>query len=218
VAGYYIVRQGDCLANITERFGFSSYRTIWNDPKNADLRERRPNPNVLCPGDQIYIPERKSKTTDHPADAKHTFVVRKPVVVLRMVVQDGDGKPIESANYRLVAGVKSFEGTTGNDGKIEHPIAPDLESAALDFSYRKPNGVTVHQSWNLKLGHLDDVATPSGIQARLTNLRFDCGDVDGVIGPKTEAAIRGFQEWAGLDVDGVAGPKTQAKLKLSHGC
>ncbi len=218
MAGYYTIRQGDCLANITKRFGFSSYRTIWDDPKNSDLRERRPNPNVLCPGDDIYIPDRGSKTTDHGTDAKHKFVVRKPVIVLRMVVQDENGKPIGSANYRLVAGAKKFEGTTGDDGKIEHPIAPDLESAALDFSYQKPNGVTIHQSWNLKLGHLDDVATPPGIQARLNNLGFDCGEVDGVIGPKTEAAIRGFQEWAGLDVDGIAGPKTEAKLKWSHGC
>jgi N-acetylmuramoyl-L-alanine amidase len=65
---------------------------------------------------------------------------------------------------------------------------------------------------------LDDVATPSGLQARLNNLGFDCGDVDGVIGPKTETAIRGFQESEGLDVDGIAGPQTQAKLKSSDGC
>jgi N-acetylmuramoyl-L-alanine amidase len=135
-----------------------------------------------------------------------------------MVVQDADGKPIGSAKYPLVAGFESFEGTTGGDGRIEHPIAPDLQSAVLDFRYQKPNGVTVHQSWNLKLGHLDDVATPSGLQARLNNLGFDCGDVDGVIGPKTETAIRGFQESEGLDVDGIAGPQTQAKLKSSDGC
>ena len=218
MAGYYTIDQGDCLANITERFGFSSYRTVWNHPKNAELRERRPNPNVLCPGDVIYIPERETKTTNHSTDAKHGFIVRKPVVVLRIVVQDEDGKPIGSANYRLVVGIESFEGTTGNDGTIEHPIAPDLQSAVLDFRYRKPNGVTTHQSWNLKLGHLDDVAAPTGIQARLNNLGFDCGLVDGVIGPKTEAAIRGFQQWAGLDVDGVAGPQTQEELKSSHGC
>jgi N-acetylmuramoyl-L-alanine amidase len=52
----------------------------------------------------------------------------------------------------------------------------------------------------------------------LNNLGFDCGDVDGVIGPKTETAIRGFQESEGLDVDGIAGPQTQAKLKSSDGC
>jgi hypothetical protein len=215
---YYKITPGECLSSLTEACGFSSYHTIWDHPNNAGLRERRSNSNVLCPGDEVYIPERESKAVDGCTCARHTFVLSMPEVMLRMVVQDQDGKPITSAHYRLTAGAKKFEGVTGGDGIFEHPIAPDLQSGTLDFIYRKPNGVMVQCSWILKLGHLDDVATPSGIQARLKNLGFDSGDVDGVIGPKTEVAIRRFQKWAGLNVDGVAGPKTQTKLKTSHGC
>ncbi len=32
--------------------------------------------------------------------------------------------------------------------------------------------------------------------------------LDGVFGPKTEQAVRAFQQWAGLEPDGVAGPQT----------
>ncbi|MDN2567286.1 N-acetylmuramidase domain-containing protein [Aquibium sp. A9E412] len=35
---------------------------------------------------------------------------------------------------------------------------------------------------------------------------------DGVFGPRTEAALRGFQKQAGLAVDGIAGPRTAAAL------
>ncbi|MBI4358413.1 MAG: peptidoglycan-binding protein [Candidatus Omnitrophica bacterium] len=51
------------------------------------------------------------------------------------------------------------------------------------------------------------------IQKALTEAGFYEGAVDGIIGKKTRAAIRAFQEKNGLTVDGVCGPKTWEKLK-----
>jgi N-acetylmuramoyl-L-alanine amidase len=70
----------------------------------------------------------------------------------------------------------------------------------------------------LQIGHLDPVEETTGIQGRLNNLGFDCGEVDGIIGPQTEAAVRAFQDEHSLEADGIPGPKTQAKLKEVHGC
>ena len=42
------------------------------------------------------------------------------------------------------------------------------------------------------------------MQKRLTRMGYDCGSVDGVFGPMTRAAIRGFQTSRGLPVDGKA--------------
>jgi peptidoglycan hydrolase-like protein with peptidoglycan-binding domain len=39
------------------------------------------------------------------------------------------------------------------------------------------------------------------------------GPVDGIFGPQTEAALRAYQEAAGLDADGIAGPKTMEAIK-----
>jgi len=50
------------------------------------------------------------------------------------------------------------------------------------------------------------------IQRRLTELGLYAGKPDGILGPKTKAAIRAFQRVHGLAADGIAGPKTLAEL------
>lgn len=51
------------------------------------------------------------------------------------------------------------------------------------------------------------------IQTRLNAMGFDCGAVDGKMGPKTRAAVVKFQTARGLDPDGIVGPKTTAALQ-----
>jgi V8-like Glu-specific endopeptidase len=46
------------------------------------------------------------------------------------------------------------------------------------------------------------------LQVILKTKGFDAGQVDGIFGPKTEAAVKGFQSANGLVVDGIVGPKT----------
>jgi peptidoglycan hydrolase-like protein with peptidoglycan-binding domain len=50
------------------------------------------------------------------------------------------------------------------------------------------------------------------LQQALVNLGFDPGSVDGDFGPRTEKAVRGYQTSRGLAVDGIVGPKTWAAL------
>ena len=55
----------------------------------------------------------------------------------------------------------------------------------------------------------DDVRA---VQSRLQALGFSPGTVDGVYGDATAAAVRAFQQHLGLEVDGVVGPRTVAAL------
>lgn len=51
----------------------------------------------------------------------------------------------------------------------------------------------------------DDIAE---LQSRLGRIGFDCGRVDGILGPDTATALRDFQSNCGLLVDGTCGPVT----------
>ena len=51
-----------------------------------------------------------------------------------------------------------------------------------------------------------------GLQNALKARGYDLGEVDGVFGPATEAAVKSFQGDADLEVDGIAGPNTWEAL------
>lgn len=55
------------------------------------------------------------------------------------------------------------------------------------------------------------------IQTRLKNWGYYPGEIDGIYGSKTEAAVRYFQRKNGLDADGQAGPLTLSALGLPAG-
>src|ERR1019366_6809345 len=75
MAGYYVVKQGDHLSGIADAYGFPSYKKIWNHPNNGALKALRQNPNVLFPGDSVYLPDREEQSYSKPTDARHKFTL-----------------------------------------------------------------------------------------------------------------------------------------------
>ncbi len=57
-----------------------------------------------------------------------------------------------------------------------------------------------------------DTTSTAAIQQRLKELGYYTGDVDGLTGPGTKAAVKKFQQQHGLQADGICGPATAAAL------
>ena len=57
----------------------------------------------------------------------------------------------------------------------------------------------------------------SYLQQRLQDKGFDPGPIDGIFGPRTEAAVKDAQTWAGIRVDGVVGNATWGALHDAFG-
>lgn len=216
----YKVEQGDYLSNIAQQFGFSDYKAIWNHPDNAELKNKRKNPNVLFPGDQLMIPDKEEKQVSASTDKRHTFQVSRSDLKLRLVLEDIYEKPIAKAECELILDSETFKLTTDEKGKIEQEISPAAKGGLLIIrSQETPLNET---ALALRIGHLDPVEEASGQQARLNNLGYFAGPFENNKDADNKqlflSAIEEFQCEHGLTVDGICGPQTQTKLKDIHGC
>jgi N-acetylmuramoyl-L-alanine amidase len=208
----YTVRQGDCLSSIAAQHGFRDYRIIYDHPSNAALKAKRPNPNVVNPGDGLFIPEKEQKQCPAPTGKRTTFWARIPRTRLRLRLLDLRGNALGGLAFTLTVAGREIKGTTAGDGMIDELIPAHAPRASLLLDER---GVTKE----LVLGALDPIDTVSGYQGRLKNLGYDPGPVDGVAGPRTAAAVRAFQrDNPPLRVDGVCDPPTQTVLEYQYGC
>jgi peptidoglycan hydrolase-like protein with peptidoglycan-binding domain/DNA invertase Pin-like site-specific DNA recombinase len=62
----------------------------------------------------------------------------------------------------------------------------------------------------------DDARRVRLLQQRLRRLGWSPGPIDGMFGPRTEAAVVRFQHAAGLAADGIAGRRTSRELRLAE--
>jgi len=214
--GWHTVVEGDCLSSLAEQHNLKDWRSIYHHPQNGALQQERPNPNVLAPGDRVYVPDRDTQAKDAATDMKHTYVLARDQTTLRIVAADEDGKPYQQLDYQLTIGKEVLKGKTDDQGKVQHII--DAGETSAVFTLWWPGPPLRRCTWRMQLGHLDPVTKVTGIQARLNNLGHKAGPVDGVLGPETRAAVRSFQEKYHLAVDGDPGPITQSKLEAMHGC
>ena len=205
----YTVKQGDHLSAIAKKFGFRNYKTIWDDPGNADLQNLRLNPNVLLPGDQILIPDPASKTESAGTGDTHKFVVPVPKLELRILTHDMNDDPVAAESCTLQVESEIFQLQTDSDGLMQQKIAADAVNGLLQV---------VQMDIPLKIGFLDPADTPSGSRARLTNLGYYWGPQDDSDALALKSAIEEFQCDHTLPVTGNLDKQTQTRLLKEHGC
>lgn len=213
----HTVVQGEHLSSIAHQYGFANYRTIWDDPQNAALKEKRRNPNVLLPGDQLFIPSREAKLVTAATGREHRFVVRRSKLMLRLTLEDLLLKPIAGAQCELtVEGVK-FPLVSDAKGRIQQEIPVSARKGVLVIK-DAANRIN-DQVLSISIGELDPVEHPSGQKARLNNLGYFAGTPDQDDELLFQSAVEEFQcdHMGPAAVDGKCGPKTQAQLLKVHG-
>jgi Putative peptidoglycan binding domain. len=205
----HIVKQGECLGSIAKKNGFF-WSTLWDHPQNKALKEKRKSPDILLPGDEVFIPEKKQKTIEVQSGSRYYFK-RKGVpshIQLRVVV---DGEAVANATYTLEVDGQKSKGRTDDKGKIDVIIQPDAQKGTITI--QGPNGPIEYE---LNLGHLDPIDEVSGVQARLQNLGYDVPAIDGNA-ENTKDTLKTFQRRNALDETGEIDQPTKDKLQELYG-
>jgi uncharacterized Zn-binding protein involved in type VI secretion len=204
----YRVKQGECVSSVAAKFGVGR-AAIWDHPENAALRREREDPNVLYPGDRLFVPHGEGAPPE------------RTTLKLRLLQ---NGRPHRNARYVLevfgpAGSVRT--GMTYADGFTEEHAVPAAATAGrVTLQVVFPDGSTRAQVYLLRIGSLDPVTTPEGVVDRLINLGYlpaGCGK------EPDEAALRAALRLArkdlGLDPDkeGID-PELRDALRARHGC
>lgn len=216
----HIVKQGECLSLIARQYGFASYKRIYESPDNEAFRRRRPNPDVIFPGDELVIPEPQVKTLTLQTGQTHSFRFKSPKRKLRFRLSLPGGGSLAGQPYALEVGNKVLEGEVLDGNLVEQDVPVDAQRASLllkRFNVR----LALHVG-ALDPTHDEDSGEPvvTGVQARLNNLGYDCGEVDGRVGSRTTAALKRFQTevMRMTDPTGTLDLETCRRLLEEHGC
>ena len=197
------VQQGDCLSSIAAQYGIS-WEKIWNHGDNADLKQRRKDPNVLFVGDVVVVPDVAPKEQACATDKRHEFKAkRKPTrIKIRLTIDD---EPRTNLKFELQVAGTTVSGSTDGSGFLEAQIPPDAQSGLLVLGDKEPR-----ETYELGFGTLDPLETNEGIEKRLNALGLDTED-------DLEGAIRSFQAKHKMTVTGTVDDALRQKLKEQFG-
>jgi hypothetical protein len=208
----YVVRTGDHLPLIAMRTGVDA-DTIWNDPKNAELKKLRGSPNILCVGDILYIPAPPPKNwLPLNVGASNKFTAAVPAITLSVTFTQG-GKAL--ANVECVVRDLPSAGklTTDGSGKLVVKVPLTMQVVVIEVP-------SLHLVRTLKLGHLDPVTETTGVIQRLQNLGYTSPRTS--VNPSDDdhlaCLVAAFQADNGLPATGNVDTDTANMLQKVHGC
>ncbi len=226
------------LLGILRAEKFRDWKKQWD--ANADLKAKRKNPNLLFKGpalggdgDTLDVKPLEAKKVKKAGGKNYKFKAPHPKLFLRLRVLNEDFTALKNSAYSLTLdGVaEPFEGKTNGQGQLEVEIPPAAKKGTLTVTVPPPSGKKggavegeTGMSWEIEIGALNpireeapDANCLSGVQQRMNNLGFPCGDVTGVSDDATKNAIKQFQATFGLSETGDPDPgNTQAKLHDVH--
>ncbi len=209
----YVVRQGDYLASIAHALVFDPDE-VWDHPKNADLKKLRPNPNMLCPGDLLFVPDQPRDPLPLSVGGANQFGATVPTATVALVFRT-DGKPIAGEPFTVEGLPSEVTGTSDGDGKVKFDVPVTVREVRVVFAQKE-------LAYVVRVGDLDPIEEHSGIRARLAHLGFFPWSLEeeaegDAPGAHDRLAISIFQRTKGLSVTGEIDDATRAALLSAHG-
>ena len=126
-----IVGSQDSILSIAKSRGFF-WKTIWDHGRNSKLKQLRKEPEILMPGDEVYIPKIDPKKVSKPNEARHKFKLKGEQAKFKIQLKQL-GEPRKGEEYILVIDGVITNGTTDEEGVGKVPNI-DPGSCQISFS------------------------------------------------------------------------------------
>ena len=210
----YVVKPGETLVDIAAMFNTTVEELLMLNPQVCD-------PMCLFPGQVICVPSQHMPMQD----SQMLMGAGEPCPVLR---QGSQGPSVVHLQQLLTS--HGF-----SPGNIDGIFGPRTEAAVIAFQQSRGllvDGIVGVQTWTA-LGVNCMTPPPTQpcptlrqgsrgpdvvrLQQLLTSHGFSPGNIDGIFGPRTEAAVIAFQQSRGLLVDGIVGVQTWTALGVNCG-
>jgi uncharacterized protein involved in type VI secretion and phage assembly len=206
----YLLRQGDYLAKLAFAHGFDADKA-WNDGKNAELKAKRKNPNILHPGDIVYFPRAPRQGKPLQKGTSNAYAVNVPRTTVRLKLSD---VRLFNTSY-VVEGLGSIpKGTTGADGGITLQVPVHVRVLNISFPEK-------HITCAVRVGNLDPVDERSGARRRLEHLGYrrasEVSETEADAEASDRLAFAAFQRKEGLEPTGELDDATKSALTKAHG-
>ncbi len=190
----HVLQPGEHTAVVSTQAQFRSWRTVWEDSANNDLRKERVNPFTLMPSDQLLAPPRKLRRFSRSADQEHSFIGTAPALLLNLKILDADRMPMADRTARIVLGTggdgAAVDGVVGNttdgDGRLSQALSHTHRAGELavhepaaerppDDEVEPPADSPAELTLWMRIGELAPANTIRGVQMRLNNLGYFAG-------------------------------------------
>ncbi len=207
----YVVRSGEDVMSIAHAFGCEP-DAVWNLGENADLKKLRGDPNILCAGDVLYIPDPTPKNwlSVNVGDT-NKFAASLPTITTSLnFIQEG--KPLAGVACIVHGMPPPNQLTTDGAGTLVLTLPIHTRTVVIEFP-------SIPFIRTFRVGHLDPVSTPSGVRQRLRNLGHhpSLGSADYLDDAALRQATSDFQQAQGLTVTGEIDDTTRTALASAHG-
>jgi len=202
------VKLGDCMESIAYQYGFTC-QSLWSLTDNAQLKKLRKNPNLLFPGDIVVIPPLEIRQIEVSMNSQHLFKRKGLPNKINIQLLD-NGTPFKNEDYKLLVDEQMFSGTTDVNGEIKLSVPLNATQGHLTL-------IDSGRKFNLEIGSLGPINELTGFQARLKNLGYYMGEIDGLMNDCIVDAISLFQKDNDLPCTGEPDEQTAIKLQSTHG-
>src|SRR6185436_2277587 len=100
--------------------------------------KKRANPNVLAVGDEVFVPERETKSEEGNTEQRHPFEAIFEPVVLRIKILDLGGRTV-TRSCTISTPIFGEQTPLEKDGVFETPISANDNSGVMKFGDASPD-------------------------------------------------------------------------------